>query len=135
MISQIDGVRDELASEKAMSTGLKTELEMAALKVQTIAVDVVLSRRAELMGEFKRGEHSNWDPDEEIWTWDKRAAMLAGGEVSKDEDEEEMAPAVGSPKPKEMEVDPERVELDVGAKAVVSEPAETAVSAKDLAKD
>ena len=58
LISQIDGVRDELVSEKAVSAGLKTELETAALKVQTIAVDSVLSVRAELMGEYKRGEHS-----------------------------------------------------------------------------
>ena len=58
LISQMDGMKDEL-----VSAGLKSELEMAALKVQTIAVDVVLSARAELMGEFKRGEHSNWDPD------------------------------------------------------------------------
>ena len=55
----MDGVRDELVSEKAMNAGLKPELETAELKVQTIAVDAMLSARAELMGEFKRGEHSN----------------------------------------------------------------------------
>ena len=98
MISQIDGVQDELVSEKAVSAGLKTELEMVALKVQTIAVDVVLSARAELMGEFKRGEHSNWDPNEEIWMWDKRVAVLAGGEASEDEeDEDELAPVAEGP--------------------------------------
>ena len=59
LTSKMDGVRDELVSEKAVSAGLKTELEMVALKVQTIVVDVVLSMRTELMGEFKRGEHSN----------------------------------------------------------------------------
>ena len=52
LVSQMDGVRDELASEKAVSAGLKTELEVAALKVQTIAVDAMLSVRAELMGEL-----------------------------------------------------------------------------------
>ena len=76
LISHIDGMRDELVSEKAVSAGLKTELETTALKVQTIAVDTVLSARAELMGECKRGEHSTWDPDEEIRTWDKRAALV-----------------------------------------------------------
>ena len=82
-----------MVSEKVMNAGLKFELETAALKVQTIAVDVMLSVKAELMGEFKRGEHSNWDSDEEIWTWDKRAAVLAGGEASEDEeDEDEPAP-------------------------------------------
>ena len=50
-------------SEKAVSAGLRSELETAELKVQTIAVDAVLSARAELMGEYKRGEHSTWDLD------------------------------------------------------------------------
>ena len=73
LINQIYGVRDELESEKAVSAGLRTKLETTAEKIQTIAVDDVLSARAELMGEYKRGEHSSWDPDEEIQTWDKRA--------------------------------------------------------------
>ena len=59
IISQLDGVKDELVSERAMSTGFKSELETIALKVQTIAVDTVLSARAKLMGEFERGEHSS----------------------------------------------------------------------------
>ena len=62
----MDGVKEELVKEKAMSTSLKFELEATALKVQTIAVDVVLSAKAELMGEYKRGEHSIWDLDEKI---------------------------------------------------------------------
>ena len=61
--AKVDGVQDELNGEKAVSAGLRADLEMAAEKVQTIAVDAVLSARAELMGEFKRGEHSPWDPD------------------------------------------------------------------------
>ena len=61
-------MKEELEKEKVVITGLKSELEMATLKVQTIAVDVVLSARAELIGEFKIGEHSSWDPDEEIRT-------------------------------------------------------------------
>ena len=96
----------------------------------------MLNARAELMSEFKRGEHSSWDPDEEIRTWDKRATVLAGGEdASDEEDEEEVAPAMGSPKPQELEVAAEQAEPDAGAEAVVSEPAKTATSAEDLAKD
>ena len=38
LISQIDGVRDELTSENAMSVGFKAELETAAEKIQTIVV-------------------------------------------------------------------------------------------------
>ena len=48
-------MKDKLAKEKAVSTGLKSELEMPALKVQMIIVDVVLSAMAELMEEYKRG--------------------------------------------------------------------------------
>ena len=62
----MDGVKDELAKEKVVSIGLKFELEEATLKVQTIVVDFVLSARAELMEEYKRGKHSSWDPNEEI---------------------------------------------------------------------
>ena len=42
------------------------------------------------MEEFKKGEHASWDPDQEIWTWKKRDAVLArGGDESREEDEEE----------------------------------------------
>ena len=53
LTNQIDSVRDELSGERAVSTGLKAELETATEKIQTIAVDAVLSARVELMGEFK----------------------------------------------------------------------------------
>ena len=44
-------MRDELAKERAKNSGLKEELEMVRLKAQSIAVDTVLSARAELMEE------------------------------------------------------------------------------------
>ena len=136
LTKQVDSLRDELSSEKAVSVGLKAELETAAEKIQTIAVDAVLSARAELMGEFKRGEHSSWDPDEEIETWTKREAVLAGGEAASDEEEDdEGAPAVESPKQKEDDVAPEQGEPDAGAEVVTPEPEDAAASAKDLAKD
>ena len=120
LTNQIDSVRDELSGEKAVSAGLKAGLETAAEKIQTIAVDVVLSARAELMGEYKRGEHSSWDLDEEIETWKKREAVLAGGEATSDEEEDgDGASAVESPKQKEDDVVPEQGELDVGAEVVV----------------
>ena len=117
LTNQIASVRDELSSEKAMSAGLKAELETAVEKIQTIAVDAVLSARAELMGEFKRGEHSSWDPDEEIETWRKREAVLAGVESASDGEasEDEGAPAVESPKQQEEEVVPELGEPAAGA--------------------
>ena len=142
LTSKMDGVRDELAGEKAVSAGLKVELETTAERVQTIAVDAVLSARAELMGEFKRGEHSSWDPDEEIETWRKREAVLAGLEVASDEeDDEEEAPVVESPKQQEGDAVPELGEPAAGAECVVPEPEDMAahedptVGAEDIAKD
>ena len=142
LTSKMDGVRDELAGEKAMSVGLRVELETAAERVQTIAVDAVLSARAELMGEFKRGEHSSWDPDEEIETWRKREAVLAGLEAASDEeDDEEEAPVVESPKQQEGGAVPELGEPAAGEEFVVPEAEgaaaheDPAASAEDIAKD
>ena len=123
-----------MAKEKADNSGLREELEAALLKVQSIAVDAVLSARAELMEEFKRGEHASWDPDQEIETWKKREAMLAAGEdASNAEEEEEEAPTVGSPKSQEMVANPEQVEPDAGADPAA--PEDPAASAEDIAKD
>ena len=98
-------------------------------------VNVILSARAELMAKFKRGEHSSWDPDEEIRTWEKRKVVLAGGKVSEDEEnEDESAPAMESPK-QVKGVNPESAELDVGAKEVAPKSGEVAASAEDIAGD
>ena len=112
-------------------------METVTLKAQSMAVDMVLSARAELMEEYKKGEHASWDPDQEIEMWKKRKAVLAAREDAsdKEEDEKEVAPAMGSPKPMEMGVDPEQAEPDVGAKGVVPKPAKTAASAEDIAGD
>ena len=117
-----------------MSDGFTSELELATLKVQAIVVDAVLSARAELMGEFKRGNHTNWDLDEEIRTWDKRAAVLAGGEVS--EDEVEMStPAIGNPKEMGPKDGSNQAESNTGAKDVAPDVGEQAASHEDIAKD
>ena len=63
MTGEQDAAKGDLAKEKANNFGLREELETATLKVQSIAVDAVLSARVELMEEFKRGEHASWDPD------------------------------------------------------------------------
>ena len=68
ILGKLDGVKDELEVEKAMSVSLKFELESVTFEAQAIVVNSVLSSRAELMGKFKRGEHSSWDPNEEILT-------------------------------------------------------------------
>ena len=132
-----------MAGEKAVSAGLKVELETSAEKIQTIAVDAVLSTRVELMGEFKRSEHSSWDPDEEIETWRKREAVLVGGESASDGEasDEEEAPTVESPKQREGDVVPELGKPAVGAEGVVPEPEDVAAhedpaaGAEDIAKD
>ena len=63
LIGEMDAAKDELAKEKAENSSLKEELEIVRLKAQSIAVDAVLSARAKLMEEYKKGEHSSWDPD------------------------------------------------------------------------
>ena len=100
LIGEIDTVKDELAKERAENSGLKKGLETVRLKAQSVAMDAVLSARAELIKEYKKGEHASWDPDEEIETWKKRKTVLAAGEEASDEeeDEEESALVVGSPK-------------------------------------
>ena len=141
--AKVEGVQDELNGEKAVSAGLRAELEEAAERVQTIAVDAVLSAWAELMGEFKRGEHSSWDPDEEIEIYRKREAVLAGVESASDGEasEDEGAPVVESPKRQEEEVVPELGESAAGTEGTVPEPDDVAApedpaaSAEDIAKD
>ena len=59
IIGEVDSVEDKLAKEKAENASLKAELETTVHKVQTIAVDTVLRTRAELMEEFKKGEHAS----------------------------------------------------------------------------
>ena len=59
ILGKLDGVKDELEVEKAVSASLKSELDSVTFEVQVIVVNVVLSAHAALMGEFKRGEHSS----------------------------------------------------------------------------
>ncbi|KAL5565741.1 hypothetical protein UlMin_028905 [Ulmus minor] len=134
LTGELDAAKEDLVKEKADSSSLREELEAAMLKVQSIAVDAVLSARTELMEEFKRGKHAAWDPDQEIETWRKREAVLAAGEDESDADEEE-APAAGSPKTQEAVTDPGRVEPDAGAETTAPEAEDVAASAEDIAKD
>ena len=98
-------------------------------------MDAVLSARAELMEEFKRGEHAGWDPDQEIETWRKREAVLAAGEDESDAEEDEETPAAGSPKTQETVMDPGRIEPDTRAETTMLEAEDVAANAKDIAKD
>ena len=59
ILGQLDEVKKELHREKASSVSLRYELESITAEAQAIAVNVILSARAELMAEFKRGEHSS----------------------------------------------------------------------------
>ena len=84
-----------------------------------------------------RGKHSSWDPDEEIETWRKREAVLAGDEPASDGEssDNEGAPAMESPKQKEVDVVSEHGEPDAGAEVVAPESKDAAASAEDLATD
>ena len=98
-------------------------------------MNAVLSARAKLMAEFKRGEHSSYNPDEEIQTWEKRKVVLASGEVSEDEEnEDESTPTTESPKQVEG-VNPGSTEPNVGATDVTPESGEVAASAEDIVRD
>ena len=81
------------------------------------AVDAILRARAELMGEFKRGEHANWDLDQEIQTWEKRKAVLAkwDEESEKEEDEDKPTPVAESPKQTELGDSSKQAEPEAGA--------------------
>ena len=59
LIGEMDTMKDELAKEKVENFDLKEELETVRLKVQSIAMDAVLSAQAELIEEYKKGEHAN----------------------------------------------------------------------------
>ena len=56
-------MKETLAKEKVENATVKAELESTLKKMQFIAVDAIVHARVELMGEFKRGEHTNWDPN------------------------------------------------------------------------
>ena len=134
----MDGMNGELEKEKAMSASLKLELEAAALKVQTIAVDAELNARAELMREFKRAEHTSWDPTQEFQTWKRREVVLAVGED--ETDEEELPLVVGSSKQVELGDSSKKAKPKVGAgdvagDAVAKEDVEPIVSQEDITKD
>ena len=58
VVGRANAVIEELAKEKAENATLKAELESTLKKMQFIAVDAILHGMAELMGKFKRGEHT-----------------------------------------------------------------------------
>ena len=108
---------------------------MAALKLQTIAVDVMFNARAELMEDFKKGEHRSSNPDKEIWTWKRRQVVLDGGGDESKEDED-LALVIEIPKLTEVgdsskQSVPEVGDGDVGKEGLV----EPVVSQVDITKD
>ena len=138
VINQLDGVKDELAKEKAENASLKSELETDALKVQTIAVDVILCAWAELMEEFKRGEQTRRDLDEESWTWKRREAVLAGGGDEYEDDDDESTLMARSLK--QVELGNKQAELEAGVGDFTSNvgkqgPVEPIASQVDITKD
>ena len=47
-------------------------METTLKQMKSVAIDVTLHARAELMEEFKVGKHSEWDLDYEIRFWKKK---------------------------------------------------------------
>ena len=97
-------MKEELADEKVENATLKVELESALNKVKFIAIDAILHAWTELMENFKKGEHANLDPNQEIQTWKNREAMLAKGDKESEEKEDESTPMVESPRHVEPEI-------------------------------
>ena len=56
------------------------------------------------MGEFKRGEHANWDPDQKIQICKSREAMLAKVDKESEEEKDESTPMVESSRHVEPEL-------------------------------
>ena len=50
---------EKLAKERFENSSLKDELESTMKKMKFIVVNAILHTRAELMGEFRRGEHAS----------------------------------------------------------------------------
>ena len=87
------------------------------------------------MKEFKKGEHTSWDPYEEIRTWKRWQAVLDGGGDASEEDEESV-PVIGSPKLTEVGDSSKQSLLEVGAGDVGNKGhIEPFVSQVDITKD
>ena len=116
-------------------------LESTLKKMQSIAVYAVLHARAELLGEFKRGEHASWDPNQEIKTWEKREVVLAKGEEEEsNEEEDESTPVAESPKQIELRDSSKQAESEEGAGDAAGDVGkqglvESIASHKDITKD
>ena len=106
-------------------------------------MDAVLSSQVELMEEYKKGEHTSWDPNQEFQTWKRREVVLAVGEDEtdeEDEDEEELPLVVGSSKQVELggsskqigpNVSPDDAASDMGEQG----PIEPTASHEDITRD
>ena len=90
------------------------------------------------MGEFKRGEQTSWDLDEEIRTWKRKEAVLTGGGDGKEsKEDEELTPILGSLKHAELGDSSKQVGPEAGCGEVRGDmgeqgPAEPIVSHEDI---
>ena len=91
-------MKEGLTKLEAENVTTKAELDLALNKVKFIDVDDILHARVELMEEFMSGQHTSWDPDQEIQTWKDKKAVLARGDEEEETDEDELTPIDDSPK-------------------------------------
>ena len=92
------------------------------------------------MGKFKRGKHSNWDPDPEIQTRKDREAVLAKCDEDFNEEEEESTPVAGSPMHAKLRDSSKQLKPKAGTGDVVGDAGskgsvEPVVSQEDITKD
>ena len=91
------------------------------------------------MEEFKKGEHASWDPNQEIQTWKRRAAVRAGGDYETD-DEEKLALTVGSLKQVELGGSYKQIEPNAGSEDAAGDAGEQGLvepiaSHEDITRD
>ena len=97
--AKVASLRKELAASEVANVAAKAEMEVTLTQIKSVAVNVTLHVRAELMEECKAGQHVNWDPDLEIKFWKEKEAALAGHEDVEETVEEPSSPMVESLRP------------------------------------
>ena len=62
-------LEDELAALKVACTATEAEVKATLTQMKSVTMDATLHARAELMEEFKAGQHIDWNPNLEIEVW------------------------------------------------------------------
>ena len=86
----------ELVTSEAACAATKFEMDATLTHMRSVVVDATFHERAELMEEFKAGQHVEWELDFEIGIWKEREGELAGARSMDEKTEEPLSPMVES---------------------------------------